>query len=325
MVIGFQEQFDFKEALGYKKMDTLGLLGQRVPTGLWVGFLTSLTLTAFAANSLLCRIALGGDLIDPMLFTWIRLSSGALALWVIVLLRNQARSGRRTRPDPKRWRRHWVSGLGLFAYASAFSLAYVSLETGTGALVLFGAVQITMIAFALGSGDPLGMRQGTGVLIALGGLVYLVFPGLAAPDPRGASLMGIAGISWGIYSVLGKETRDPILETHSNFLCSLPFTGLLGLLIVRTIEFQLLGLLLALSSGIITSGLGYVLWFKCLPLLTTVQASALQLLVPVLAAFGGFLFLQEELTLRLFLASILILGGVGLVITARKATPYERA
>jgi drug/metabolite transporter (DMT)-like permease len=280
--------------------------------------LTAFTLIAFAANSLLTRMALDGGFIDPISFTALRLSSGALALVPIGWLAN---SRTMTKPGPAATNGTWGSGIALFAYAAAFSLAYVSLTTGTGALILFGAVQITMMSAALKSGERLGPLQWLGLTAAVGGLIYLVLPGLAAPDPLGALLMCVAGMAWGVYSLRGRGAAAPVAMTAGNFLRSAPLALIVSLVALRSAHWETAGIFLALTSGIITSGLGYILWYKALGGLTTTQASVVQLLVPVLAALGGVAFLSELLSLRLIIASGLILGGVGLAVLKRRPAP----
>lgn len=275
-----------------------------------VVILTAFTLVAFAANSLLCRMALGGHLIDPVSFTTVRLVSGALAL--ISISRVVAGS----RP-PRRATGSWGSGVALFAYAAAFSLAYISLSAGTGALILFGSVQVTMIGAALQSGGRLRPVQWVGLAGAIGGLIYLVLPGISAPEPLGALLMCVAGIAWGVYSIRGKGVSGPVAMTAGNFLRSTPMALLASVVALSSIHLEPFGILLALISGIVTSGLGYVLWYEALRSLTTTQAAVVQLLVPVLAAFGGVAFLSEQMSVRLIAASILILGGVALTVLKR--------
>lgn len=273
--------------------------------------LTAFTLLAFAANSLLCRMALGGHLIAPLAFTALRLVSGTLVLVPIAVWLN--RTG--TKPAKQG---SWGSGLALFIYAAAFSLAYVSLSAGIGALILFGAVQVTMMGAALRAGEKLSPVQWIGSAVAVGGLIYLVLPGISAPDPVGALLMGLAGIAWGIYSVRGKGAAAPVAMTSGNFLRTAPMAIAAGVIGFYTSQSKPLGILLAVISGAVTSGLGYVLWYGALRSLTTTQASVVQLIVPVLAAFGGVNFLAERVTFRLLAASALILGGVALAAIRRK-------
>ncbi len=277
-----------------------------------VVILTAITLVAFAANSLLCRMALGGHLIDPVSFTALRLVSGALAL--ILITRMVAES------KPQKTTGSWGSGFALFAYAAAFSLAYVSLSTGMGALILFGSVQVTMIGAALKSGENLGPAQWVGSVAAIGGLIYLVLPGISAPDPVGAVLMCVAGIAWGLYSIRGKGVSAPVAMTAGNFFRSAPMAIIASAVALSSVHLEPSGILLALISGTVTSGLGYVLWYKVLRSLTTTQASLVQLLVPVLAAFGGVAFVSEQVSVRLVAASTLILGGVALAVLKRNPT-----
>lgn len=275
--------------------------------------LTILTLVAFAANSLLCRMALGDTLIDPVSFTSFRLVSGALALAPLARSVHEEKA-------PSNRAEAWVSGAALFTYAVAFSLAYVSLTAGAGALILFGAVQITMISIGVRSGERLGSLQWAGVVTAMGGLVWLVQPGLAAPDPTGALLMFVAGIAWGVYSIRGKGAPAPIAMTSRNFLVAAPLALLVSASALFPVHVVPSGVGLALLSGAVTSGLGYVLWYRVLKSLTTTQASMAQLLTPVLVAFGGVVLLSEPLSVRLVLASLLILGGVALVVMKRAST-----
>jgi len=273
--------------------------------------LTALTLVAFAANSLLCRMALGGNLIDPVSFTTIRLASGTLALFPVSRMLA-------TSEDSRKAAGSWPSALALFAYAVAFSLAYVSLSTGIGALILFGSVQVTMISVALKSGEKLRSVQWAGLITALIGLIGLVLPGISAPHPIGALLMCVAGISWGVYSIRGKNAPAPAIMTSGNFLRSVPLAAIASLVAVSSFHLERSGILLAVASGAVTSGMGYVLWYTVLKRLTTTQAAVVQLLVPVLAAFGGVAFLSEGISLRLVAASVLILGGVTATVLKRR-------
>jgi drug/metabolite transporter (DMT)-like permease len=281
---------------------------------------TGVTLIAFAANSLLCRMALGGNLIDPVAFTLIRLVGGAAIL--VPLARFTAE------PTPAGASHgSWVSALGLFAYAIAFSLAYMSLTTGMGALILFGAVQATMIGVGLWSGERPHPLQWLGMGAAFAGLVWLVWPGITAPDPLGAVLMGVSGMAWGVYSLRGRGALAPVAASAGNFARSVPmavFAGVLaGVLGIGSLRAQTSGVLLALISGTVTSGLGYVLWYKALRGLTSTHAAVLQLLVPVIAAMAGVAFLAEAVSLRLLIASVLILGGVGLAVLSPARSKTE--
>jgi drug/metabolite transporter (DMT)-like permease len=273
--------------------------------------LTALTLLAFAANSLLCRMALGGLFIDPLSFATLRLVSGALGLVLISQSVGKFETAQKTQGS-------WGSGFALFVYAVAFSMAYVSLSIGMGTLILFGAVQMTMIGAALRSGEKLGPAQWVGSAIAFGGLIYLMLPGISAPDPLGALLMCISGISWGVYSVRGKGISAPVAMTTGNFIRSVPMAIIASAIGFFSFKLKPFGIFLAVISGVVTSGLGYVLWYRALRSLTTTQASVVQLIVPVLAAFGGVIFLAEQLSVRLVASSALILGGAALAIVKGK-------
>jgi drug/metabolite transporter (DMT)-like permease len=273
---------------------------------------TSVALVAFAANSVLARLALVEDAIDAASFTSVRLISGATMLLLVVVL-----GGRR----PAGSRGSWISAGALFLYAVAFSFAYVSLSAGTGARILFGAVQATMIGVALASGDRPHPLQWLGLLLALAGLIYLVLPGLAAPPPVGAALMGAAGIAWGVYSLRGRTAADPLADTAGNFARTVPLVlavSAVSLLVLGRGHLSGAGMVLAAVSGAVTSGLGYVIWYAALGGLTATRAATVQLSVPVLAAGGGVLFLSERITLRLVLSAIMILGGIALTVAARE-------
>lgn len=279
--------------------------------------LTVLALTAFAANSLLCRLALRDGAIDAVSFTQIRLASGAVALLPIFLTR--AKSGPRIA-----WARDWRPALMLFVYAIGFSLAYVALSVGAGALILFGTVQLSMIGLGLLKGDRPGPLGWLGLLLAFGGLVYLVAPGVTAPPLWAAGLMGLAGLAWGVYSALGKGEPHPIQATARNFLLALLLA--LILLAVQPAGRHLAaeGVALALASGVVASGLGYVLWYLAIGGLSHLAASVGQLSVPVLATLAGALLLGEPLTLRVGVASLLILTGI-LVATRLGAAGQKRS
>jgi drug/metabolite transporter (DMT)-like permease len=270
--------------------------------------LTALALLAFAGNSLLCREALGQESIDPVLFSVVRLVSGALVLSLLVRLRRAA---------PLKRHGSWGSATALFLYALPFSLAYVSLEAGSGALILFGAVQLTMLTYAIRSGERLAPLQWCGFAVALLGLVYLMLPGSAAPALFGSLSMIVAGVAWGIYSLLGRASSDPLDETAGNFLRTLPLALLTAIVAHRTLEADPRGVMLAVISGALTSGVGYALWYAALPRLAASSAAVLQLCVPLLAAVGGVLLLAEPITPRLAIASVAILGGVRLSLMTR--------
>jgi drug/metabolite transporter (DMT)-like permease len=285
--------------------------------GVWlrIAGLNALALIAFAANSVLCRLALGETTIDAASFTTIRLVSGALVLLVLV----RATGKTHTADD----RGDWTSAFMLFLYAVTFSFAYISLNTGTGALILFGSVQATMIIFAVVKGERLRLWGWLGLFAGLAGLTYLVFPGLAAPSPSGAALMAVAGISWGIYSLRGRGSVSPAAVTKDNFLRSIPFVVLISLIFFQDLHITFKGAFFAALSGGLTSAIGYVIWYAALRDHSATSAALVQLLVPVLAALGGVVLLSEALTVRLLLSSAMIIGGVALALTQRKNS--ERA
>lgn len=272
--------------------------------------LVVLAMLAFAGNSLLCRLALRGTTIDAATFTAARVASGALALLLIVAWRERALS----RPPAGSWR----SAAALFTYAAGFSYAYMELSAATGALLLFGAVQLTMIGVGLWSGERLRLSQTVGFLLAVAGLVGLLLPGLSAPPPGSAALMLAAGVAWGIYSLRGRGGRDPTAATAGNFLRAVPFALVLLPLSPFPLDADPAGLAYALASGALASGVGYAIWYAALPSLAATQAASVQLSVPVLAALGGVIFLGEAITPRLMLGSLAILGGIALVIGARR-------
>jgi drug/metabolite transporter (DMT)-like permease len=285
--------------------------------------LTTLAMLAFAGNSLLCRLALGRELLDAGAFATVRVLSGALLLSLLaarLAAASEPEPGTSGRPDPRRSRdsdRDWIAVLALAAYLLCFTYAYRSLAAGTGALLLFGAVQLTMFAAALRSAERLTIVAWLGVALAIAGLCYLVAPGLTAPDPMGAALMVSAGIAWGIYSLRGGRA-DPLRSTAANFIGAVPIVALVSLFATGMHHFTTQGLLLAVTSGAITSGLGYVVWYAALPLLTRARAAVVQLSVPVIAAAGGVMLLAEPLSVRLVLAALATLGGIGLVVSQRQ-------
>jgi drug/metabolite transporter (DMT)-like permease len=277
--------------------------------------LTALTMVAFAANSILCRLALGRNQIDAASFTLVRLASGAATLAAI---RAFVRARRRARGEAwTRGRSTLVPAAMLFFYAAAFSFSYRSLTAGTGALILFGAVQITMILWALRSGERFRAIEGIGLVAALAGLVALVSPGLHAPDAVGSALMAIAGVSWGVYSIRGRGNADPLSETARNFILAVPAAVLVTAITLRNVHLSATGVALGVVSGAAASGVGYVIWYAALRGLTSIRAAMVQLTVPVLAAAGGVAFLNETVTLRLVGSAVLILGGVGLAVAGR--------
>jgi drug/metabolite transporter (DMT)-like permease len=269
---------------------------------------TALAMISFAGNSLLCRVALKQTQIDAATFTLIRIVSGALCLGIIVQIRK----------GTSRNAGSWLSAVALFGYAALFSFAYLRLTAGTGALLLFGAVQATMIFWALRKGERLDVKQLTGLLLALAGLVALVFPGLTAPPLGAALLMLGAGIAWGVYSLRGKGGGDPLRSTAGNFLRAVPLAVLLSLVALRSWNFDCAGIGYAVASGALASGIGYAIWYTALPALKASGAATVQLSVPVLAAAGGIALLGEPITLRFALASVAVLGGIALVLVERR-------
>lgn len=267
--------------------------------------LTLLALLGFAGNSLLCRAALKSGALDPGTFTSVRLLSGALMLWLLVRL------GRR-RPEG-----NWRSALALFAYAAGFSFAYVQLDTGTGALLLFGAVQVGMLGAGWWRGERLNGLQVLGMALVVGGLLVLLLPGASAPDPLAALLMLGAGLAWALYSVLGQHASDPLAATAGNLLRATPLALLVSGLLLADARWDAPGLGYAVLSGALASGVCYAIWYSLLHDLSAVQAGTVQLSVPILAALGGTLLLAEPFTLRLALVSVAVLGGVALVLRAR--------
>ena len=274
-----------------------------------VAALTLLAMLAFAGNSLLCRAALKSTAIDPASFTWIRIASGALALWLIVRWRGRLRQ----RPAG-----NWVSAFALFSYAAAFSFSYLTLSAGTGALLLFGAVQVTMIGVGYWKGERLGVQQTVGLLCAFLGLVWLLWPGLAAPPLHGSLLMLLAGLAWGVYSLRGRGSGDPLDATAGNFARALALAAILGLLLLPAASLDRAGVALAMASGALASGVGYAIWYTALAGLKVSSAAIVQLSVPVIAAIGGVVLLGEPLTPRIVAASFAILGGIALVTAGRR-------
>lgn len=314
---------------------------------------TVTAMLAFAGNSILCRLALEQLTIDPASFTSIRLLSGAIVLTILLLSipklilpenplstdptanRNADAFDHPSLNRPKTWANNrdvadkcfrlfslkqssWLGGFSLFAYAAGFSFAYISLPAGTGALILFAMVQITMLSYALVKGSRFSLAQWFGFSMALIGLVYLFLPGISAPPVLGALLMGIAGIAWGIYSILGKQVINPTQSTTENFIRASIITLLLSVIFINHIAITFQGALLAIASGALTSGIGYAIWYAVLPYLKAASSASLQLTVPVIATIGGVVWLGEEISIRLALASISILGGVAIVVLLPK-------
>jgi drug/metabolite transporter (DMT)-like permease len=295
--------------------------------------LTLLAMIAFASNSILCRGALKESSLDPATFTLVRIFSGAAGLWLVMSVRRIAKVNR-TATTPSEdlsiqptniahsllGYGNWISATALFVYAAGFSFAYTSLSAGTGALLLFGAVQATMILWGLYNGERLSMIQIFGFMAAITGLCVLLFPGFSAPPLTASMLMLGAGIAWGIYSLRGKGEKNPASVTTGNFIRAVLFAVVLSLALASRVHLDLAGIAYAVTSGAVTSGLGYVIWYSALPGLTATGAATVQLSVPVLAATGGILLLSEPITFRYVLASVAVLGGIAVVI----ATPHSR-
>ena len=276
----------------------------QAPRPLRLFLLTCLALLAFAGNSLLCRIALGPVAMDAASFTAIRLLSGAVVLALVLKLRGGSAAGKG----------NWPSALALFAYAAAFSFAYLSLTAATGALLLFGAVQASMIGHGLWTGERFSTVQWTGLLLAVAGLLGLLLPGLSAPPLAGSLLMLAAGAAWAVYSLRGRGAGDPTVVTAGNFLRAAPIGLLLVLVFQAKLSLSASGIGYAIASGALASGLGYAVWYTVLPSLPATHAATVQLFVPVIAAVGGIFLLGETPSLRLVVAAVAILGGIALVI-----------
>jgi len=280
-----------------------------------IAVLTALAMVAFAANSVFTKIALVETQIDPITFTAIRLTTGALVLVAIVAVQQKSWTFAKMGGSPG-------GALALFSYAIFFSFAYLSLGAGLGALILFASVQITMILWAIYKGERPGPIEIAGILLAFGAFVYLVSPGLVAPDPLGTALMILSGISWGVYSLLGRGSKSPAHDTMSNFVRAVPLAILIviGLAFVADIwPLDMKGVLFATLSGALASGIGYAVWYAVMPKLARTSAGVVQLTVPAIAASGGILFLGEQLSLRFVLASMLILAGVALATIFKKS------
>lgn len=278
--------------------------------------MTLAALTSFALNSLLTRAALGGGLIDAQSFTLGRLGSGAVVLLLIAAAATPAP------PSPHSSSLKVAgSAAALFLYALPFSLAYSRIPAGTGAFVLFCCVQVTMIGWDVAKGGRLRRGEVAGLGVALAGLGWLTRPGVGSPDPVGVLLMAIAGTSWGIYSIRGRASGPPLQATSKNFAAAVPLALLASAASISSLHLSARGALLAVVSGAITSGLGYVAWYSALPSLTPTRASVLQLAVPPLAAVFGVLLLNEVLTPRLMVAAPLILGGIAIVVVSHRPRP----
>ena len=270
---------------------------------------TTLALVAFAGNSLLCRMALGPSAIDAASFSTIRIISGAICLWLITVVTQRGSV----------WTQgSWLSAVILFVYAIPFSYAYGLLTAGTGALILFGTVQVTMIGGALVEGERPHARQWIGLLVAIAGLVYLLSPGIASPSPIGAGLMTIAGIGWALYSIQGRGAVDPVAQNGGNFVRTLPMLVIVSVLALRFQHVETSGAILATLSGAVTTGLGYAVWYSALRGLTATRAALVQLLVPVITVTGGVIFLREPISPRVVLSAAIVIGGIALALTANE-------
>ena len=269
--------------------------------------LTALAMLAFAGNSVLCRMALGQELIDAASFTTVRILAGAATLALILLARRRPAT---TAPN-------WIGVLALFCYMVFFSFAYLSLTTATGALLLFGSVQLTMLTVALRNGERVSLLAWGGLIAAFSGLVYLLAPGVTAPNPLGALLMVVAGVAWGAYSLIGQRAESALLATSTNFVYCVPIALVLSALFVSDMDVSMRGAMLAAASGALASGVGYAIWYAALSGLTAGGAATVQLSVPVIAAIGGVLFLSEPLSYRPIIASALTIGGIWLVLLTR--------
>lgn len=268
---------------------------------------TALAMLAFAGNSILCRIALRDTDIDPGSFTGVRILAGALTLWLLL------RVGKARQPLGG----DWLSALALFVYAASFSFAYINLDAGAGALLLFGAVQLSMLAWGLLRGERFSAGQIAGLSLALIGLVILLLPGSSAPALEGALLMLLSGVAWGVYSLRGRGASNPLAATAGNFIKAVPFAAALCLLMVSQQRWDAPGLVYALLSGALTSGVGYAIWYAALPGLAAIQAASVQLSVPLLTAIAGAVLLGEAVTAMLLLSGAAILGGIAMVLTIK--------
>jgi drug/metabolite transporter (DMT)-like permease len=292
-------------------------VNDRRSTSTQTAVLTAAALLAFAANSLLCRSALAPRLIDPTSFTTLRIVSGALTLFALAKLLP-------SRGDaPPVVRGNWISATALFAYAIAFSLAYVRIGAGVGALVLFGTVQITMVSWGLATGERPRLGEWLGLGLAVLGLALFMLPGAHAPDPWGTALMIVAGVAWGVYSLRGRKSSRPLLTTTDNFVRAVPFAAAASAAAFGAVSVTARGAALAAASGAIASGLGYCLWYLALPRHTATRAALVQLLVPIIAAFGAVVVLGELITLRLVVGGSIVMVGVGLAIGAKAVRPAQ--
>lgn len=285
-------------------------------TQLKIPILTGIALIAFAANSVICRLALGNGTIDAASFTVLRLLSGIVVLLVITVATKGFKKNKK--------RGSWVASLMLFIYAITFSYAYISLTTSTGALILFGTVQITIILFSLVTGTRLQILEWCGLVFSFLGFVYLMLPSATTPSIHGLLLMVTSGIAWGFYTLIGRGSTTPLLDTTFNFVRTLPFVILLIILTINHMNYSWSGILLALLSGGIMSGVGYTIWYIALGGLSFTQAAVVQLLVPIIATFGGVMFMSEEISFRLVVSGGMVLGGVLMVALAKHNLKKKR-
>lgn len=281
------------------------------PGQIRLSFLTAMALLAFAGNSVLCRVALKGELITAELFTVVRVLSGAFALWVLTSLKKGDAA--------RKWKGTWFGGFTLAIYLVTFSWAYLGLETGPGALILFGTVQVTMVGWGAVQGERLRWSQGVGLFLALGGLAWLLLvPGSRAPSLEAGLLMILAGVAWGGYSLAGRGSRDPLQETAGNFMRAALLLAPLAIWAFSHQSGSPQGIGLAMVSGVVASAAGYAIWYQAVRGMSSARAAGLQLLVPVLAAAGGLVFGGESVNGRLIFASLLTLGGVALVVGVKE-------
>ncbi len=280
--------------------------------------LTVLAIIAFAANSVLSRLALAEEAIDAASFTAVRLITGALVLLIIVSVKSLSHGQSiNLLKVVKPVSGSWFASIMLFIYAVTFSYAYITMDTGTGALILFGSVQLTMIAISLLFGTRLYLAEWVGVLMAFSGLIYLVLPDVSSPSFNGFILMTLSGVAWGVYTLKGRHSQAPILDTAYNFARTLPLVLVLIIVAFDSLHFTYQGIILAAIAGGLTSAIGYSIWYIALKGLSATQAAVIQLSVPIIAAIGGVIFVAEPITYRLVISSLVVLGGILTVVIGR--------
>jgi drug/metabolite transporter (DMT)-like permease len=267
-------------------------------------FKITIAMLAFAANSVLCRLALTDQYIDPMSFSLIRVCSGAAVLLLLYLFS--------TEKAKIEW--NVKNGFFLALYIVAFSLAYLHIDAGVGALLLFGTVQLSMVGYGLWHGEKINIRRGTGLGIAILGIFILLLPGAAAPNPVYAAIMVLSGIGWALYSIVGKNMQNPLASSLANFVLAIPFVLLVYAAFYTKSFVQPQGILLAVISGGLASSGAYVLWYAIVKQIDRVTASSVQLSVPCLAILGGILFIGEALSWRIIIATVIVLAGIALVV-----------